>query len=133
VLESLGFTFVDGGGIDSEIPAGLVASTDPGPGTQSAKGAIVTVYSSLGNKVPLPDVVEDGKSNNFSEAQSTLNAAGFTSVAESCVVLAPASGPGPVMPNDPRVGKVQATDPPPGALVVPGAPVTVAIGKVTCP
>jgi membrane peptidoglycan carboxypeptidase len=133
VLESLGFTFADGGPVDSDVEAGRVAATDPGAGTQSAKGAIVTVYSSKGNKAPFPDVVGDGTAFKFNEAKSLLNSKGYPNVSETCFVLAPESGPGPVLPGDPRVDRVQASDPAPGALTVPGAPVTLAIGKVTCP
>jgi membrane peptidoglycan carboxypeptidase len=133
VLESLGFTFADGGPIDSDVDAGKVASTDPGAGTQSAKGAIVTVFSSKGNKEPFPDVVGDGTTFKFNDAKTLLNSKGYPTVNETCVVLTPESGPGPVLPTDPRVDRVQSSDPAPGALTVPGAPVTVAIGKVTCP
>ena len=115
------------------MPAGKVAGTDPGAGANSAKGATITVYVSKGNKVAFPDVVLDGKSNSFTDAETTLHTAGYMTVTQSCVVLAPTSGPGPVLPTDPRVDKVQSSTPPPGAYVIPNTPVNLAIGKVTCP
>jgi hypothetical protein len=133
LLEGLGFTYADGGPVDSEVPAGKVAGTDPGAGSNSAKGATVTVYISKGNKTAFPDVVLDGKSNSFGDAETTLHTAGYMTVTQSCVVLAPTSGPGPVLPTDPRVDKVQSSNPTPGSYVIPNTPVNLAIGKVTCP
>ena len=133
LLEGLGFSYADGGPIDSEVPAGKVAATDPSAGTNSAKGAVITVYTSKGNKVAFPDVVGDGKTNSFSAASTSLNSAGYTTVTQSCVVLAPTSGPGPVLPTDPRVDKVQSSTPAPGTYVMANSPVDLAIGKITCP
>lgn len=133
LLEGLGFSYKDGGPIDSEIPAGKVANTDPAPGTQSGVAATITVFTSKGNKVAFPDVVADGKSNDFTSAKTTLNGQGYSTVAQACVVLTPTSGPGPVLPTDPRVGKVQSSDPPPGAFVLPGVSVTLTVGKIICP
>jgi hypothetical protein len=141
LLEGLGFSYADGGPIDSEIPAGRVAATDPPAGSNSAKGAVVTVFTSKGNKVPFPDVVFDGKSKTFAQASSDLNAAGYTSITQSCVVIPPSTtGPGPstgpILPSDPeyaRVGKVQSSSPAAGSNNVPGTPVSLAVGKETCP
>ena len=133
LLEGLGFSYLDGGPIDSEFPAGKVANTDPAPGTQSGVAAIITVFTSKGNKVAFPDVVGDGKSYDFASAKSILNGQGYSTVAQGCEVLKPAGGPGPVLPTDPRVGKVQSSDPPPGSIVLPGVSVTLTVGKITCP
>ena len=133
LLEGLGFTYADGGQVDSEAPAGKVAGTDPAAGTLSAKGATVTVYTSKGNKVPFPDVVLDGKSNSFADGVADLNAAGYPAVGQVCIVLAPTSGTGPVLPTDPRVDKVQTSSPAPGSYTVPGSPVMLGVGKITCP
>jgi membrane peptidoglycan carboxypeptidase len=135
LLEALGFTYLDGGPVDSEIPAGKVAGTDPAAGAQSGAGAVITVFTSKGNKVALPD--ESGKTS--ADAHSDLAAKGFTSVSDSCVVLTsttpvvPGSTPAPVAPTDPRIGTVQTMDPAAGTLVVPTSPVTLGIGKATCP
>ena len=132
ILEGLGFSYADGGAVDSSLEAGRVVSTDPPIGSVSARGAIITVYTSKGNQVPFPDVVADGKTNDFNQAKTLVQAAGYRSVEQTCVVLAPSSGTGPVLPTDPRVGKVQTSDPPPGAPTVPGATVTLGVGKIDC-
>ena len=138
LLEGLGFTYADGGPVDSEVPAGKVAATDPAAGSNSAKGATITVFTSKGNKVAVPDVVLDGETNSYSDAQADLAAAGFTNATQSCVVLAPTSSgsgstPAPVLPTDPRIDKVRSTNPAPGGYAVPTAAVNVAIGKISCP
>jgi membrane peptidoglycan carboxypeptidase len=136
LIEGLGFTYADGGPIDSEVPAGKVAATDPAAGSLSAKGAVITVFTSKGNKIAMPDVVYDGKSRTFSQAQSELSTAGYTSVTQSCVVIPPTTGTGPILPADPnfaRVGKVQSSDPVAGSYNLPTTPVTLAVGKETCP
>ncbi|WEO78015.1 transglycosylase domain-containing protein [Cryobacterium sp. SO2] len=58
-LEGAGFNVVDGGATDSELPAGTVARTDPAGGGTASLGDTVTLYSSSGNQVLLPDVVGD--------------------------------------------------------------------------
>lgn len=134
LLEALGFTYLDGGPVDSEVPAGKVASTDPAAGSQSGSGAVITVFTSKGNKIALPD--ESGKTS--AQAHSDLAAKGFTNVSDSCVVLTsttpvvPGSTPAPA-PTDPRIGTVQTMDPAAGTLMVPTSPVTLGIGKATCP
>jgi beta-lactam-binding protein with PASTA domain len=122
LLEGLGFIFADGGPVDSEAPAGKVVSTDPAPGSTSAKGATVTVFTSKGNKVAFPDVVADGQTYTYSQAEGMLNPT-YTDVNEACVVVTEPA----------RVDKVQASDPAPGAYVLPGAPVTLTVGKLVCP
>jgi len=72
LLESLGFSFADGGQVDSDADAGKIVQTDPAAGTQSAKGALVTVYTSKANMKAFPDVVGDGTQFTFGQAQSTL-------------------------------------------------------------
>ena len=133
LLEGLGFSYADGGPIDSDVPAGKVAQTDPPAGTNSAKGATITVYTSKGNKVAFPDVVFDGKSKSFSDAQGILQAAGYPNsvVQQACVVLTPVA---PSLTVDPaRVDKVQSSNPAAGAPTVPGSPVTVTVGQLACP
>jgi membrane peptidoglycan carboxypeptidase len=122
LLESLGFVFADGGQIDSDADAGTVARTDPSPGTQSAKGATVTIFTSKANMRSFPDVVGDGTDFTFGQAQGDL-APDYPDVTEVCAVV-----------TDPdRVDKVQASNPAPGTLVVPGGAVTLSVGKLVCP
>jgi membrane peptidoglycan carboxypeptidase len=133
LLESLGFQFADGGQIDSDAEAGRVANQDPGAGATSARGATVTVFTSRGNMVPFPDVVGNGQTNSYSAAQTALQGQGYTSIDDQCVVLAPTSGTGPVLPNDPRIGKVQASNPAPGTSVVPATTaVVLSVGQIAC-
>jgi membrane peptidoglycan carboxypeptidase len=72
-LEGLGFTYQDGGPVDSAAPAGTVASTDPAAGSSVGVGSSVTVYTSNGNLTALPDVT--GK--KASDAIKALTDAGF--------------------------------------------------------
>jgi len=73
-LEGLGFTYQDGGQVDSALPAGTVASTNPPAGSSAGIGAVVTVSISKGNLVAVPDVT--GK--KASDAVQALTGAGFT-------------------------------------------------------
>jgi len=128
LIEGLGFTYADGGPIDSEVPAGRVAATDPAAGSNSAKGATITVYTSKGNKVAFPNVV----GNPAGAAESTLNGQGYMTITQSCVVLAPAPGDAVVDPGDPRIDTVQSSNPAPGSYVLPNTPVNLAIGRIDC-
>jgi hypothetical protein len=133
LLEGLGFTYADGGPVDSEQPLGKVASVNPPSGTPSGLGAVITVYTSKANKIALPDEVLDGKTKDFTTAKADFMTAGFTNVTQGCVVLT--ATPGPVLPTDPRIGKVQSTNPAPGSFQVPGATVAITanVGQITCP
>ena len=123
LLEGLGFAFVDGGQVNSHITAGKVVSTDPGAGSLIARGMTVTVYTSNGLMIAVPDVVSG--SPDFTTAEATLNNAGFMDVVETCAVVEPA---------DPRIGKVVSTDPAPGGYALPATQIKVAIGQVAiCP
>jgi membrane peptidoglycan carboxypeptidase len=62
-LEDAGFEVIDGGAVDSELPAGTVAYTDPESGTTLSVGADVTLFTSNGNQLLLPDVVGDTEEN----------------------------------------------------------------------
>ncbi|GAA4175036.1 transglycosylase domain-containing protein [Gryllotalpicola koreensis] len=73
VLQGLGFVYQDGGPQASDQAAGTVASTNPPMGTTVSKGSAVTVYTSDGSQVKVPDVT--GK--KLSEAVTTLMAAGL--------------------------------------------------------
>lgn len=127
LLESIGFGYKDGGPIDSDIEAGKVAMTDPAPGTPSGASIIVTVYTSKGNMKSLPDVVGDGKSFSFGDAQSALAGAGFTNVDQACDALPPGT-----LPGDPRIDKVGASNPAPGSIMLPNKKVTLTIQKLSC-
>ena len=132
-IQQAGFEFADGGQEDSPLPAGQVTRTDPAPGSQSARGALVTVFTSNGSQAAFPDVVGDKATFTFNDARKAIADAGFTgSVSQACTVLQPTSGDGPVLPTDPRVGKVQASNPAPGAAVTKQTNVTLNVGQVSC-
>ena len=77
VIRSLGLAFADGGTIASELPAGRVASTNPGAGALVSKGTLVRVFTSDGSlSATMPNVV----GNQVKQALKTLNDEGFTSV-----------------------------------------------------
>ncbi len=128
LLVGLGFGYEDGGQVDSEVPAGKVATTDPAPGSQSARASVIKVYISKGNKVAFPDVVGDGKTNTFGDAQGTLTGQGYNQVTETCLAL-----PVGTAPDDPRIDKVSASDPAPGAYVLPNTKVKLTVTKLACP
>lgn len=131
LLEGLGFEVADGGVQDSPLPAGQIVRSDPAEGTSSAKGAIITLITSKGNMVPFPDLVNDGKTNTFNAARTSLNSQGYPNVSEACQVITDPISPG-FGKTDPRDGKVAASDPAPGAPAVPGAPVTLTVTKLKC-
>jgi membrane peptidoglycan carboxypeptidase len=127
LLEGIGFGYLDGGAIDSEVEAGKVAGTNPAAGENSAFGIIITVYTSKGNKKAFPDVVGDGKTYTFDDAVALLNDQGYDNIDEECVAL-----PTGATATDSRIDKVKASDPSPGDLVVPGVNVTLTVQKLTC-
>ncbi|GAB3612548.1 transglycosylase domain-containing protein [Humibacter ginsengisoli] len=109
-LQNLGFTYQDGGPVDSAQPAGTVASTNPPAGSSAGIGAVITVYTSKGNQKAVPDVT--GKSGQ--DAQNALKAAGFN------VAWAPGSDPN---------GTVVSTDPAANTPATAGSTVTITTSK----
>ncbi|TFB54997.1 transglycosylase domain-containing protein [Cryobacterium tagatosivorans] len=113
ILTGAGFDSVDGGVIDSEMPAGTVAGTDPAGGTRTGRGSTITVYTSNATLKVLPDVV--GKT----EAEATAALAGFAVDKKEQDVTDPS-----------QVGKVISMDPGAGTGMKPGGKVTIVIGKL---
>jgi membrane peptidoglycan carboxypeptidase len=103
-LENLGFTYADGGPIDSAQPAGTVASTDPAAGSSAGIGSTITVYTSNGNLVMVPANLVGMK---VSDAIKALQQAGF----------------GYSYKGD-QNATVTATDPAPGSAAPKGTKVT---------
>ncbi len=58
MLNALGLDSADGGQQDSAAPAGTVSATNPAAGSSVSKGTVVTVYTSNGQLVALPNVVK---------------------------------------------------------------------------
>ena len=122
IIAGLKLVFVDGGPVDSAAPAGSVATTTPPAGTVMARGQTVIVYSSNGALTTMPDVVTGGP--NVDTAKSTLATAGFTSVQEKCVQLAPTD-----IGNDKRV---LSSNPSAGAVARLSDGVTLGVGRISC-
>ncbi|WP_241984595.1 transglycosylase domain-containing protein [Cryobacterium adonitolivorans] len=112
-LEGAGFEVVDGGVTDSELPAGTVARTDPGTGASASNGATVTVYSSNGSQILLPDVT----GQSVEQARGTLS--GFTVTTTDQAVTDPAQN-----------NKVIAMTPTAGTAATQGSAVTLVVGKM---
>ncbi len=119
-LRSAGFFFVDGGTTSSVLPAGTAASTDPAGGAASTRGATVTVYSSDGSGVTVPDVI--GKSET--DARSTLTGSPYTFTVAKLEQETK---------DKAQDGKVVAVQPGVGTASRPGDAVTIVIGKYTAP
>ena len=63
-LQAAGFTVADGGQVNSETGAGLVAYTSPEGGAQLSSGDTVTLYTSTGYVPPPPSAGNSGGSGN---------------------------------------------------------------------
>jgi len=123
LLEGIGFVFADGGQVDSEAAPGTIVSTDPSPGTRSAKGVTITVFTSRGNKIKVPDVVEDGETNDYAAASTILLGAGFTNILPAACVVVPG--------GDPKIGKVTAMGPDAGTFILKTDPITLTVAQDT--
>jgi membrane peptidoglycan carboxypeptidase len=111
-IEAEGFGFLDGGITDSELPAGTVARTEPGSGNTASTGAQITVYTSNGSQVLLPDVV----GQSVADAQQILT--GFTLDATLTETV-----------TDPAlVGKITVMNPESGTPAIPGGTVYAVVG-----
>ena len=62
-LEGAGFAVANGGQVNSEVGAGLVASTSPTGGTSLSSGDTVTLYTSTGSVPPPPSTGGGGNGN----------------------------------------------------------------------
>jgi membrane peptidoglycan carboxypeptidase len=112
ILEDAGFEFADAGAIDSELPSGTVVSTDPASGQSANGGSTISVTSSNGSLVPLPETA----GMDEAAAIAALNGYAVTKREEAA-------------PDPSRKNKVLATEPAAGTPVKPGSPVTIVVGK----
>ena len=110
ILEGLGFTYADGGQVDSAQTAGVVAATSPAAGTPADVGSPVSVQTSNGSLKVLPNVV-DGKIT-YGQAAKTLQELGMKTI--------------PNGSNDPNA-VVTAMDPGAGSAVKQGTTVTLTV------
>ncbi len=122
LLESLNFVYADSGTqVDSAVPSGMVANTDPAPNTKTPVGTTVTVYISNGSlATTMPEVT--GKSRQ--QADQLIVSKGFDPNNIKVVWVA-SSGNAPV-PGD--FCKVTASNPIAGAAAAKTDPVTLNIG-----
>lgn len=118
-------TYADGGPVDSNLPAGTVASVNPGEGAQVPRGTTVTVYTSNGLASQAPNVL----GMKLSDAQQAFVTAGWTNsqITSACVV----AQPGETVTVPPSV---VTQDPAGGASVNPSTTsVTLTVRKTACP
>ncbi len=115
-LKRVGFdvTRVD---VDSELAKGIVVDQDPNGGSESSKGATVTLSVSQG---PVTTSVPDVTNQDVAIAQATLEAAGF----RTRVVLENTDDPG-------FDGIVISQDPIGGSQEKAGSVVTLFVGRLT--
>jgi membrane peptidoglycan carboxypeptidase len=124
-IELVELGFEHAGEIDSDLPAGYVAATDPAPGTGVPRGTTVRVYTSNGLAEPVPNVV--GMSQDA--AETALSSAGFD-VDSVCVDDAALGNPLP----PPAVDSVASQDPGGGVLRNPATTtVTIRYYRPICP
>lgn len=117
-LAELGYE--DGGQVDSDLPAGQVASTDPGPGAQVPRGTTVRVFTSNGLAKQVPNVV--GMSPNAARNALEAPSLGFD-VDEVCYDPSDVADYPTTPPPD---NTVMSQDPPAGTYKNPaGPPVTI--------
>ncbi|WP_432541147.1 Stk1 family PASTA domain-containing Ser/Thr kinase [Kineococcus sp. SYSU DK002] len=113
VLRAEGLAVQEQQGFSDDVPAGLVASSDPGTGERVRKDGTVTIVVSRGvEQFPVPDVV--GAPRAEAEAEITTTGLAVGAVTEEFHEEVPR---GAVIRTDPQVGTVIAHDSP-VALVV---------------
>ena len=81
MLTQVGFDVAEGGEIDSSVPRGQIAASDPGAGASVPQGSAITIFRSNGDAAPVPAGLVGATGNS---AKSTLNGAGFPSVDFVC-------------------------------------------------
>jgi membrane peptidoglycan carboxypeptidase len=122
-LAELGFEHA--GDVDSDLPAGVVAATDPAGGSGVPRGTTVRVFTSNGLAEPVPNVV--GMSRGA--AEDALDDAGFD-VDSVCVDDEDLGNPLP----PPDVDEVTSQDPAGGAMRNPDSTtVTIRYYRPVCP
>ena len=124
-IELAELTFEHAGDIDSDLPAGVVAKTEPGGGSAVSRGTTVRVFTSNGLAEPVPNVV--GMSRN--DAEDALDDADFNVQAE-CVDDGDLGNPLP----PPAMDQVMSQDPAGGSMHNPASTtVTIRYYRPVCP
>ncbi|SEB02492.1 transglycosylase domain-containing protein [Leifsonia sp. 21MFCrub1.1] len=114
ILTGVGLDTADGGQQDSVAPAGTISATDPAAGTQVSKGTVITLFTSNGSLVAVPNVV----GQKYGDALAALTAAGFKVKTNGG--------------NSPTA-TVQAQDPAGNAPAKPGTEVTLTLAAPAAP
>jgi beta-lactam-binding protein with PASTA domain len=151
LIESLGLTFTDAGEMDSELPLGTVAKSEPASGEPASVGGEVKVFSSNQALVTGPsNTATTPPSFTLAAARTLLQGEGWIvnvkyveapTPANTCTALppvdpnnpnptpapVPTSSPCPPPPN-PNAGKVIAQDIS-GGFVKKGSTVTITVQK----
>ena len=81
MLTRIGFSVSEGGEVDSSLPQGQIAASDPGAGASVPMGSMITIFRSNGEASPIPDGLTGSTGN---AARSALSSAGFPSVDFTC-------------------------------------------------
>ncbi|MFO7689756.1 MAG: transglycosylase domain-containing protein [Cryobacterium sp.] len=116
-LEAAGFFFSDGGAVNSSLPTGTVARTNPAGGNTAIRGTRITVTSSNGAGVQVPSVTNSTEA----AARATLTGAPYNFAVTTTVqdVTDPA-----------QEGRVLAIRPGSGSAAATGDAVTIVVGRL---
>ncbi|HEX7834212.1 MAG TPA: transglycosylase domain-containing protein [Pseudolysinimonas sp.] len=104
-IELAELNFVKGKPVDSDLPVGTAASSDPGAGASVPRGTDVVVHPSNGEATSLPDV----NGLQINDAKNQLAGEGWTNVVGQCDV--------PEVGDPTPLGEVYAMDPGAGAVI----------------
>jgi len=121
-IEIAELTYADGGQIDSDQPAGLVARLDPGEGSTVPRGTTVTVYTSNGQGATAPNVI----GMHYPQGENAFQNAGFTNIHQACEVASLGDPPS-------SLNTIVSQVPSAGAVVGKNTPVTLTVRQASCP
>lgn len=82
------FQIVEGGTMDSNLPAGQIAAQEPGSGLNAAAGSTITVTLSNGSGAvePDPEIMPDLFNTDYRSAQSVLRQLGYSTEAGNLIL-----------------------------------------------
>jgi membrane peptidoglycan carboxypeptidase len=126
-IELVELVYEDGGQVDSDLPEGTVAATNPAPGTSVPRGTTVKVYTSNGQASEVPDVI----GMTVPQATNELDDKGFENVDTQCVDADDLGNP---PPGDlPAPGTVAIQDPAAGAVLNRNTTILLSVYQNSCP
>ncbi len=121
-LQAAGFKVKVEPSINSALPAGQIAKTNPPAGTLLGPNYQIGIYPSNNSFLTVPNVVGGG-ANTYNDARKILKDAGFTNVSQGCQIET----------NPQQDGMVVGSSPGEGAQAKASTPIIVNIGKAVCP